>query len=118
MGAIMTIRLACSESAQFRAVAPMSGSLQGTCTDTMPLAYFGSHGTNDPTIAIAMGRMVRDSFLMRNHCTTTTVAGTQSGCVQYQGCDAGKPVTWCEFDGVHQPPPYSGDELWRFFSQF
>ena len=120
MGAIQTIALGCAEADVFRAIAPMSGSLQGmTCSGTTPLAYWGSHGTNDTTIDISNGRMVRDTFRMRNHCTTTTVADPQqSGCVNYQGCDAGKPVTWCEFDGVHQPPPYSGSGIWRFFSQF
>jgi polyhydroxybutyrate depolymerase len=118
MGAIQTIALACSQSSAFRAVAPMSGSPQSPCSDTTPIGYLGSHGTNDTTITIANGRMVRDAFRTRNHCTTTTVADTQAGCVNYQGCDAGKPVSWCEFDGVHQPPPFSGDMLWRFFSQF
>jgi poly(3-hydroxybutyrate) depolymerase len=118
MGAIQTIALTCAQSSVFRAVAPMSGSPQSPCSDTMPIAYQGSHGTNDTTITIANGRMVRDAFRMRNHCTTTTVADTQAGCVTYQGCDPGKPVSWCEFDGVHQPPPFSGDMLWRFFSQF
>jgi len=120
MGAIQTIALGCAESDQFRAIAPMSGSLNGgTCGGTTPLAYWGSHGTNDPTINISNGRAVRDTFRMRNHCTTTTVADPQqAGCVNYQGCDAGKPVSWCEFDGVHEPPPYSGSAIWRFFSQF
>ena len=118
-GAIQTITIGCAESAVFRAIAPMSGSLQGmSCGGTTPIAYWGSHGTNDPTIAIAQGRTVRDTFHDRNHCSTTTVPGNPSGCVDYQGCDAGKPVSWCEFTGVHEPPPYSGEAIWRFFSQF
>jgi poly(3-hydroxybutyrate) depolymerase len=119
MGAIQTIALGCAEADVFRAIAPMSGSLNGgTCSGTQPLAYWGSHGTNDPTINISMGRAVRDAFRTRNHCTTTTVAGSPSGCVNYQGCDAGYPVVWCEFDGVHEPPPYSGSAIWAFLSQF
>jgi len=120
MGAIQTIQLGCAMGDVLRGIAPMSGSLQGrTCSGTTPIAYWGSHGTSDPTIDISQGRMVRDTFRMRNHCMTTTVADPQqAGCVNYQGCDAGKPVGWCEFDGVHQPPPYSGSAIWRFFSQF
>jgi polyhydroxybutyrate depolymerase len=119
MGAIQTIALGCAEADVFRAIAPMSGSLNGgTCSGTQPLAYWGSHGTNDPTINISMGREVRDTFRMRNHCTTTTVPGSPSGCVNYQGCDAGYPVVWCEFDGVHEPPPYSGSATWAFLSKF
>ena len=53
MGAIQTIALGCAEADVFRAIAPMSGSLNGgTCSGTQPLAYWGSHGTNDPTINI------------------------------------------------------------------
>jgi poly(3-hydroxybutyrate) depolymerase len=116
-GAINTINVGCAEADQFRAIAPMSASLP-TCSGTTPIAYWGSHGTNDTTITVAQGRMVRDHFRSRNHCTTTTVAGSPSGCVDYQGCDAGKPVSWCEFTGVHEPPPYSGEAIWGFFSQF
>jgi hypothetical protein len=38
--------------------------------------------------------------------------------VNYQGCDTGYPVSWCEFDGVHEPPPFSGEAIWAFLSQF
>jgi polyhydroxybutyrate depolymerase len=119
MGAIQTIALGCGEADVFRAIAAMSGSLNGgTCAGTQQIAYWGSHGTNDPTINISNGRMVRDTFRTRNHCTNTTVAGSPSGCVNYQGCDAGYPAVWCEFDGVHEPPPYSGSAIWAFLSQF
>jgi hypothetical protein len=116
MGAIMTLTYACAKPATFRAIAPMSASLPSTCTGTTPIAYWGSHGTNDPTISYASGQAVRDSFVARNGCTMQTMPGDQDGCVSYQGCDA--PVNFCTFDGVHQPPPYAGVELWAFFSQF
>jgi len=118
MGAVQTIALGCAEGDVFRAIAPMSGEVMGSCGGTHPIAYWGSHGTNDPTIPIAMGRAARDTFRMRNHCTTQTVAGTPTGCVDFQGCDAGYPVSWCEFDGVHEPPAYSGEAIWKFLSQF
>jgi polyhydroxybutyrate depolymerase len=119
MGAIMTIQMGCAQANIYRAIAPMSGSLNGnSCTGTDPIAYWGSHGTNDTTIAISNGRQVRDTFRTRNHCASTTTPGDPSGCVNYTGCDAGNPVTWCEFDGVHEPPPYSGTAIWNFFKQF
>jgi hypothetical protein len=40
------------------------------------------------------------------------------GCVTYQGCDAGFPVTWCEFSGGHTIWPPSTQAIWAFFSQF
>src|SRR5262252_497423 len=118
MGAIQTIALGCAEGNVFRAIAPMSGEIMGTCAGANRLPYWGSHGTSDPTIPIASGRDARDTFLSIDHCTSTTVAGTPSGCVNYQGCDSGYPVSWCEFDGVHEPPPFSGEAIWAFFTQF
>jgi polyhydroxybutyrate depolymerase len=118
MGAIMTITLGCNVADVFRAIAPMSGSISGTCSGTQPIAYWASHGTSDPTINISLGEAARDAFVTRNHCTTQTAAGSPSGCVNYQGCDAGYPVTWCPFDGVHEPAPFAGTAIWAFLSQF
>lgn len=118
MGAIMTITLGCAQADIFRAIAPMSGSISGTCTGTQPIAYWASHGTSDPTINISNGVAARDAFVKRNHCTSQTSAGSPSGCVNYQGCDAGYPVAWCPFAGVHEPAPFAGTAIWAFLSQF
>jgi poly(3-hydroxybutyrate) depolymerase len=118
MGAIMTITLGCGSADIFRAIAPMSGQISGSCTGTQPIAYWASHGTSDPTINISNGQAARDAFVSRNHCTTQTTAGSPTGCMNYQGCDAGFPVTWCPFDGVHEPPPFAGTAIWAFLSQF
>ena len=118
MGAVMTITLGCGSADVFRAIAPMSGQISGSCTGTQPIAYWASHGASDPTINISNGEAARNAFVTRNHCTTQTTAGSPSGCVNYQGCDAGYPVTWCPFDGVHEPPPFAGTAIWAFLSQF
>jgi hypothetical protein len=39
-------------------------------------------------------------------------------CVSYDGCAAGYPVVWCEFNGPHTPAPNSAATIWSFFSQF
>ena len=118
MGAIMTINLGCAAADVFRAIAPMSGQISGTCAGTQPIAYWASHGTSDPTINISNGQAARDAFATRNHCTAQTTAGSPTGCVNYQGCDAGYPVVWCPFDGVHEPAPFAGAAIWAFLSQF
>ena len=119
MGAIMTLTAGCDASNPFRAVAPMSASLPSSCSDTgKPLAYWGSHGTSDPTINISQGEAVRDSFVKKNGCKSTTSPGDRAGCVSYDGCAAGAPVTWCTFDGVHEPPTFAGEAIWTFMSQF
>jgi len=118
MGAIMTITLGCSLTDTFRAIAPMSGQISGSCTGTQPIAYWASHGKSDPTINISQGEAARDAYATRNHCTTQTAAGSPAGCVSYQGCDTGYPVTWCPFAGVHEPAPFAGTAIWAFLSQF
>jgi polyhydroxybutyrate depolymerase len=118
MGAIMTLTLGCGSADIFRAIAPMSGSITGTCTGTQPIAYWSSHATNDPSISYASGQSARNTFMTRNHCSTQTQAGSPAGCVNYQGCDPGYPVVWCSFDGVHEPAPFAGSAIWAFISQF
>jgi len=117
-GAIMTLALGCAEADQFRAIAPMSGQIQNGCAGNAAIAYWASHGTNDTTIPPTQGEMARNEFIMRNGCTAQTVPGDRAGCVDYQGCSAGHPVTWCSFTGAHMPPPYSGEAIWAFFSRF
>jgi poly(3-hydroxybutyrate) depolymerase len=118
-GAIMTITIACNMADVFRAVAPMSGSLQNGCpASDHSIAYWASHGTMDTTIDISKGEQARDEFVKRNQCSTTTMPTTPDGCIAYQGCAAGYPVNWCPFDGIHQPPPFSGPAIWAFLSQF
>jgi len=118
MGAIMTINVGCNISSTFRAIAAMSGEIMTTCPDTKPIPYWSSHGMSDPTIPFTMGEAARDTYLQRDHCGTQTAPPDANGCVAYQGCDAGDPVVWCPFDGVHQPPPFAGPAIWSFFSQF
>jgi polyhydroxybutyrate depolymerase len=119
MGAIMSITVACNLSDIFRAVAPMSGSLQNGCPEGgQHIGYWASHGTSDTTIAISQGEAARDEFVQRNHCQTDAMPTEPDGCVTYQGCDSGYPVDWCPFDGAHEPPPFSGSAIWAFLSQF
>jgi hypothetical protein len=96
----------------------MSGSLNGTCSGSAPIAYWTSHGTNDTTITPAAGQTAREQFRIRNGCGTTTTAGDRAGCVEYAGCSAGHPTVSCTFDGAHVPAPYAGEAIWRFFSRF
>jgi poly(3-hydroxybutyrate) depolymerase len=118
MGAIMTIALGCEKADVFRAIAPMSGKVQGTCTGTHAIAYWASHGNSDTTILPKEGEAARDVFVTRDGCSKQTSAGAPQGCVNYVGCDAKYPVTWCTFDGEHEPAPFAGTAIWTFLSQF
>jgi poly(3-hydroxybutyrate) depolymerase len=114
-----------------RAIAPMSGNLLSGCTNgTQPVAMMGFHGVNDDVVAISGDRQARDVFVQRNQCTQQTTpvspswcdgvsqANQPCSCVSYQGCAAGYPVIWCEFNAGHTPAPNSAATLWSFFSQF
>ena len=118
-GGIMTLTLGCERGDRFRAIAPMSGSLQNGCSaGNQPVAYWSSHGDVDTTIPLAEGEMARDEFVERNGCGSEILEAEPDGCIAYQGCSPGYPVTWCVFSGAHEPPPFAGTAIWTFFEQF
>jgi poly(3-hydroxybutyrate) depolymerase len=120
-GGMMSFAVGCEMSNVFRAIAPMSGALYSdfNCSGTGPaIAMWGSHGLSDNVVPIADGRTARDKILQQDHCGTQTTATTPSPCVSYQGCDAGYPATWCEFDGTHQMPSFAASAIVAFFQQF
>jgi poly(3-hydroxybutyrate) depolymerase len=121
MGAWMPIAIGCEMGDVFRAIAPMTGGLNAApnCTGTgHAIAMWGSHGISDTVVPIADGRSARNKILQQNHCGTTTTPIDPSPCVSYQGCDAGYPVTWCEFSGAHETPSFGSSAIAAFFKQF
>lgn len=87
------------------------------------------HGKNDNVVGPANGPKTRDFYTALNHCGTMTqpVAGytdALSNCVQYQGCDSGYPVFWCqhtdpEYSGTnHGWPHFAAKMLWSLFSSY
>jgi poly(3-hydroxybutyrate) depolymerase len=123
-GGMMSFAVGCALGDVFRAIAPMAGALYSGCEDgTAPVAMWGSHGyaggaMPDGVVPIADGREGRDVFLERNGCGSQTTPVAPDECVAYQGCQAGHPVTWCEWNGGHSSPPFAGQAIWDFFSQF
>jgi hypothetical protein len=70
-------------------------------------------------VPIANGVTARNVFVERNGCQPEAAAVVEAnGCLRFEGCAAGSPVTWCEFDGGHMPAPGSEQAIWDFFSQF
>ena len=118
-GAMFSYAIGCELGGIFRAIAPMSGALLSGCNlSGKPIAMWGSHGTSDSLVPIASGRQARDKILGLNHCGTDTKPTDPSPCVAYQGCDEGYPVTWCEWDGDHNRPPFGNTAVAAFFKQF
>ena len=118
-GGMMSYAIACGRADVFRAIAPMSGALYSGCDNgDTPIAMFGFHGTTDTVVPIANGVRARDVVAGRNGCQPAAMAIDTDGCLSFQGCSEGHPVTWCEFNGGHMPAPQSAPRIWNFFSQF
>jgi polyhydroxybutyrate depolymerase len=118
-GGMMSLAIGCARGDVFRAIAPMSGALYSGCVDgDAPVAYLGFHGDDDDVVPIANGVTARDVFVERNGCQPVEAAVEADGCLRFEGCAAGAPVSWCEFDGGHTPAPGSEQAIWDFFSQF
>jgi poly(3-hydroxybutyrate) depolymerase len=69
------------------------------------------HGKNDNVVGPENGPKTRDFYAALNHCEATPTpvpvpnfSDAMSNCVEYQGCDPGYPVFWCQ----HTDPEYSG----------
>ena len=88
------------------------------------------HGKNDSVVGTANGPKTRDFYVALNHCMTaspqpvTGYTDAMSNCVQYQGCDPGFPVYWCnhtnpEYSGTnHGWPKFAAGFLWSLFSSY
>ena len=118
-GGMMSLAIGCGRGDVFRAIAPMSGALYSGCVeDDAPVAFLGFHGNVDEVVPFANGVTARDVFVERNGCQPEAAAVEADGCLRFEGCAAGFPVTWCEFNGGHMPAPGSEQAIWDFFSQF
>lgn len=111
----------CELGDTFRATAAMSGGgPQGYATKpcTGKLAVWISHGNKDDNVPFSYGQKSRDYWVKANHCGSETMTVMPGNCLEYQGCDEGYPVQFCEFDGGHMVPSFAGESAWNFFSRF
>ena len=120
-GGMMSNIVGCELGDSFRAIVAMSGGgPQGYATKpcTGQLAVWISHGNMDDNVPFSYGQASRDYWTKANHCGTDTMPVMPGTCLEYQGCDDGFPVEFCEFDGGHMVPSFAGEAGWNFFAQF
>lgn len=119
-GGMMSNAIGCEMGDVVRAIAPMAGSLLSGCgSSSHRVAAIFDHAMNDNAVPYSAGQAARDTFLARNSCSATTVPIGTNGCVEYQGCMAGKPVVWCGHpEGGHWPPDFAAGEIKAFFDRF
>jgi poly(3-hydroxybutyrate) depolymerase len=119
-GGFMTNALGCERASVFRALAPVAGwgplGSSPSCSDASAShAVIQTQGTTDTTVTPQLGEATRDFWRTRAGCDGTTMPSSYPGCVEYQGCDAGKPVIYCTHGGDHFVPDGAGARAWDFF---
>ena len=119
-GGMMSNAIGCQMGDVVRAIVPMSGSLWSGCANSShKVAALFIHAKDDNVVPYSAGEAARDTFLKRNSCSATTLTLGSNGCVEYQGCDSGKPVAWCGTEtGGHWFPGFSAPESKTFFDRF
>lgn len=133
-GATFSNILGCAMGDRIRAVIPVAGGLPSRAACVGKPAALVIHGVDDPHVLFSYGEDARDAYRTTNGCTSTTipviselharvVANRESHeCTDYQGCDEGLPVRWCEHseggydDSTHGWPLFGGDAIWEFVS--
>ncbi|HVM95790.1 MAG TPA: PHB depolymerase family esterase [Candidatus Acidoferrales bacterium] len=114
-GAFLSNLLACTMADTFAAVAPVSGGrLTMACTPSRAIPIMIHHGRNDPLIAVAQAREMRDAWVEKNACHEKTEA---DGCENYRGCRSNADVVYCEDDGEHHWPVAATPRIWNFFKK-
>ena len=119
-GGMMSNALGCHAGDVFRAVAPIAGSLWSGCEDSPnTVAAILIHSQADSVVGYQFGEEARNKYIAKNQCSSTVRSIGTNGCVEYQGCSAGRPVVWCGFpDGGHWPPEFAPREIKSFFDRF
>jgi len=120
-GGMMSNIVGCELGDSFRAMVAMSGGgpegyAMKPCTGQ--LAVWISHGNMDNNVPFSYGEKSRDHWTRANHCGTATMPVMPGTCLEYQGCDPGFPVQFCEFDGGHMVPSFAAEAGWNFFARF
>lgn len=120
--------LGCEHADKIRAIGPCAtknvngyplNAEQRDCTGQVAAVII--HGKNDNVVGPENGPLTRDFYVDLNHCMSMSMpvegyTDMLSNCVEYQGCDAGFPVFWCQ----HTDPEYSNtNHGWpRFAARF
>lgn len=86
---------------------------EADCTET-PAAWI-TIGDDELT---AGREAFRDFFRDHAGCQETSMAGTPDGCIDYDGCGADTPVTFCSHPAGHVWPSIGTDATKAFFQSF
>jgi polyhydroxybutyrate depolymerase len=128
--------LGCEHADKLRAIGPCAtkpvnnyplDATRRTCTGQVAAVII--HGKNDTEVGPANGPLTRDFYRALNHCTSmsqpvTGYTDSLSNCVEFQGCDSGYPLYWCQHSDPeygntnHGWPRFAAKFLWEKFSAY
>lgn len=120
-GGFMTNALGCERADLFRALAPVAGwgplGVTPECSSASAAhAVIQTQGDTDMTVTPALGEASRDFWRERAGCSSTSQPSSfGDGCVEFDGCDADKPIVYCTHGGAHWVPGEVGARAWSFF---
>lgn len=93
--------LACRYGDRLRGIGAVAGNTQEfDCVGRV--AAMVVHGVRDAVVSFAGGQQSRDIYRTTNGCSAESTPFSVAPCIEYQGCDEGLPVAWCE----HSEPTY------------
>jgi poly(3-hydroxybutyrate) depolymerase len=115
--------LGCQRSNILRAQGNISGALPGLDLSkclTQSIAGMLIHDQDDPDNDVSGGIKARDRLRELNGCGTETKPIAPEPCVEYQGCNSGYPVIWCQTqgEGHSRQDSLTVPALYEFFAQF
>jgi polyhydroxybutyrate depolymerase len=135
-GATFSNILGCRFGDQLQSISPIAGTPVEREGCVGRVAAMVVHGVDDNQVPFADGEAARDFWATRNGCTSATVPSiadvhaqvraardqmtSMFACAEYQGCDAGYPVRWCEHsqggydNSTHGWPSFGGELVHGF----
>jgi poly(3-hydroxybutyrate) depolymerase len=127
MGGALVWTVACARPGVFSAAVVHSGGGLPRPASCEPVPFMSSLGSQESG---GVGQVSNsDFFAESNGCTVETLPKAPNdghACSNYEGCPAGQPVRWCDYDGGHTPSPtdlgqstsWMPEEVWDFVTQF
>lgn len=127
-GGWLTNMLACAHGDKIRAIGTAAGGMPDPSMECVgrvaAIMHAGVNDNDNPIVNIndeGVDRgsgAARDRLLAANHCTQETQPWGDFGfCAEYQGCDPGYEVVWCEENTGHSNGgAVSAQGWWQFWS--
>lgn len=119
-GSWLASSLSCHRGDVFRGIATVTGgepSGISNCSGQVGRIYI--HDSNDTDNLVAWDEPSRNRQIQTNNCSNNSSPVDPSPCVEYQDCDPGYPVVWCQTSGQghSRQDSFAKSTFWNFFQR-